>query len=152
MCLHHCSSSLFQLIQLIYPDLYRVDDLSDEGALEDSEDDGAEPFDLTGMQAGDDMGEMEDDVDEIIDPLAGLRGAEEEPFDLGGSEAPEFRVRGHDMDQFLRRGISLKWLTEAHEDRPASTLSGEVRRIPLNFDNAPLGNPLYLSAWRAIVH
>lgn len=48
------------------------------------------PFDLTGMQAGDDMGVPEgDDVDEIIDPLAGLRGAEEEPFDLAGSEAPE---------------------------------------------------------------
>jgi cell division protein FtsZ len=48
----------------------------------------ARPFDLTGMQAGDDMGEPEDDdVDEIIDPLAGLRGAEEEPFDLSGSEA-----------------------------------------------------------------
>ena len=48
------------------------------------------PFDLSGMQAGDDMGELEDDVDEIVDPLAGLRDAEEEPFDLGGSEAPEF--------------------------------------------------------------
>ena len=50
----------------------------------------AKPFDLTGMQAGDDRGEPEgDDVDEIVDPLAGLRGAEEEPFDLTGSEAPE---------------------------------------------------------------
>ncbi|MEL6539963.1 MAG: cell division protein FtsZ [Pseudomonadota bacterium] len=49
--------------------------------------DDSKPFDLTGMQAGDDMGEMDDDVDEIIDPLAGLRGAEEEPFDLAGTEA-----------------------------------------------------------------
>ncbi len=34
----------------------------------------SEPFDLSGMQAGDDMGTSEDgDVDEIVDPLAGLR-------------------------------------------------------------------------------
>ena len=45
----------------------------DEGAI-------AEPFDLTGMQAGDDMGEMGDDVDEIIDPLAGLRGEQDDDF------------------------------------------------------------------------
>ncbi|NQX93450.1 MAG: cell division protein FtsZ [Erythrobacter sp.] len=57
-------------------------------ADEDGEEDD-KPFDLSGMQAGDDMGEIEDDVDEIIDPLAGLRGAEEEPFDLAGSQAPE---------------------------------------------------------------
>ena len=50
----------------------------------------AKPFDLTGMQAGDDMGELEgEDVDEIVDPLAGLRGAEEEPYDLTGAETTE---------------------------------------------------------------
>jgi cell division protein FtsZ len=46
----------------------------------------AEPFDLTGMQAEDDMdeheGEYEDDVDGIVDPLAGLRGAENEALSL----------------------------------------------------------------------
>ena len=47
-----------------------------------------EPFDLTGMQAGDEMGEEEDDVDEIIDPLAGLRGAED--ADFGGSAGDPF--------------------------------------------------------------
>jgi len=54
----------------------------------DDEGDGnaAEPFDLSGMQAGDDMGEEEDDVDEIVDPLAGLRDAEGE-FDGGESLA-----------------------------------------------------------------
>ncbi|TRD10701.1 cell division protein FtsZ [Erythrobacter insulae] len=43
----------------------------------------AEPFDLSGMQAGDDMGEAEedDDVEGIVDPLAGLRGADDEPND-----------------------------------------------------------------------
>ncbi|MFM7350023.1 MAG: cell division protein FtsZ [Erythrobacter sp.] len=40
----------------------------------------AAPFELTGMQAGDGYGdEYEDDVDEIVDPLAGLRGAEDAP-------------------------------------------------------------------------
>ncbi len=47
----------------------------------------AKPFDLTGMQAGDDMGELEgEDVNEIIDPLAGLRGAEDDTYDLGEAE------------------------------------------------------------------
>lgn len=38
----------------------------------------AEPFDLSGMQAGDDMGDEGDDVDGIVDPLAGLRGFEDD--------------------------------------------------------------------------
>jgi cell division protein FtsZ len=42
----------------------------------------AEPFDLSGMQEGDSMGEAEGgDVDEIVDPLAGLRAEEEEEAD-----------------------------------------------------------------------
>jgi len=37
------------------------------------------PLDLTGMQADDELGEeYEEDVDEIIDPLAGLRGADDD--------------------------------------------------------------------------
>ncbi|BDI60480.1 cell division protein FtsZ [Qipengyuania nanhaisediminis] len=53
-----------------------ADDAADhEGPQDDS---GDEPFDLSGMQAGDDMGDEGDDVDEIIDPLAGLRGADED--------------------------------------------------------------------------
>jgi cell division protein FtsZ len=39
----------------------------------------AAPYDLSGMQAGDEMGyDYEDDVDGIVDPLAGLRRAEED--------------------------------------------------------------------------
>jgi len=39
----------------------------------------AAPFDLSGMQAGDEMGDdYEDDVDGIVDPLAGLRSAEKD--------------------------------------------------------------------------
>ena len=45
---------------------------------EPKEEESSEPFDLSGMQAGDDMGDVGDDVDEIIDPLAGLRGADDE--------------------------------------------------------------------------
>ena len=45
---------------------------------EDGDQGGGEPFDLTGMQAGDELGDEDDDVDGIIDPLAGLRGAEDE--------------------------------------------------------------------------
>jgi cell division protein FtsZ len=53
-------------------------ELSEEDESEPADMRKSQPFDLTGMQAGDDMGEEEDDVDEIIDPLAGLRGAEDE--------------------------------------------------------------------------
>lgn len=44
----------------------------------------AEPFDLTGMQEESDFGESEyeDDVDGIVDPLAGLRGAGDDGFAL----------------------------------------------------------------------
>ncbi len=55
-------------------------------ADEDEYSDKAKPFDLSGMQAGDYMGEEADDVDGIVDPLAGLRGAEDDPFDLTGAE------------------------------------------------------------------
>jgi len=54
-----------------------------------------EPFDLTGMQVGDDMGESEedDDVDDIVDPLAGMRNEDNDPYaddvaDELGEEAP----------------------------------------------------------------
>ncbi len=76
---------------LVKPRAIFSDPLSqDSDADEESYAEEAKPFDLSGMQAGDDMGEMEDeDVDEIVDPLAGLRGAAEEPLDLAGSEASE---------------------------------------------------------------
>jgi len=61
------------------------DDTLDLGAAEedDAETDypPAAPFELTGMRAGESYGdEYEDDVDGIVDPLAGLRGAD----DAGG--------------------------------------------------------------------
>ncbi len=60
---------------------------AEEEILEDSE-----PFDLTGMQADEDYEEEEDedfdDVDGIVDPLAGLRNAQNDPYadDFGGDE------------------------------------------------------------------
>lgn len=61
---------------------YDEDDMLDLGEAEVDEAEAdyptAAPFELTGMQAGDGYGdEYEDDVDGIVDPLAGLRGAEE---------------------------------------------------------------------------
>ncbi|MFO6445742.1 cell division protein FtsZ [Erythrobacter sp. NE805] len=57
-------------------------DLAEEA--EDESYGSAAPFELTGMQAGDDYGEeYEDDVDEIVDPLAGLRNAEDAPSGYG---------------------------------------------------------------------
>ncbi len=47
----------------------------------------AEPFDLTGMQAGDEMGDEGEDVDGIVDPLAGLRGLDDD--EAGHDEMPE---------------------------------------------------------------
>ena len=48
------------------------------------------PFDLTGMQAGDDEDVDEDDVDGIVDPLEGLRNAENDPYadPVGGMAEP----------------------------------------------------------------
>ncbi|MEM1196754.1 MAG: cell division protein FtsZ [Pseudomonadota bacterium] len=67
----------------------------DDETSEDAYPEEAKPFDLTGMQEGDNMGELEDeDVDEIVDPLAGLRGASDEPLDLTGSETSEAPADG----------------------------------------------------------
>ncbi|HSM52891.1 MAG TPA: cell division protein FtsZ [Erythrobacter sp.] len=74
-------------------------DYEAEGELEpeagDDHEAPIEPFDLTGMQVGDDMGEDDegDDVDEIVDPLAGLRNDGDDPYadSLG---APEFDGEG----------------------------------------------------------
>ncbi|MEL6529955.1 MAG: cell division protein FtsZ, partial [Pseudomonadota bacterium] len=54
----------------------------------------AEPFDLSGMQAGDDMGDEGDDVDGIVDPLAGLRGLDDEDGPVE-NEMPEPADDGH---------------------------------------------------------
>ncbi|ALE17146.1 Cell division protein FtsZ [Altererythrobacter epoxidivorans] len=56
----------------------------------DEEEGEVEPFDLTGMQAGDEMGDADDDdVDGIVDPLAGLRNAENDPYADPAEGLPE---------------------------------------------------------------
>ena len=129
-------------------------DLADEaGDEEEGGDQGAfasaAPFELTGMQAGDDYGEeYEDDVDGIVDPLAGLRGADEVGFgyadpapaaaspadegtlDLGGdyasyTDAEDVPV-GPVQDDLLADADRL-----AADDRPVEARLGGSRRRPL---------------------
>ncbi|MEL6737930.1 MAG: cell division protein FtsZ [Pseudomonadota bacterium] len=91
------TDSVEETVQVTKPKPLFADPVS-EAQEEDEEaySDASRPFDLTGMQAGDDMGELEDDdVDEIVDPLAGLRGAEEEVFDLSNGEAHELDLDPH---------------------------------------------------------
>ena len=100
---------------------------ADEEEEEEAED--AKPFDLTGMQAGDDMGELEgDDVDEIVDPLAGLRGADEEPFDLASKEASE------DGDAATQTGLDDAVFSEidAAEEDSSDEDDGDGSGAPLS--------------------
>jgi cell division protein FtsZ len=63
-------------------DPYEEDALDLGGMVDEDDEDedgdvAAAPFELTGMQPGDDYSdEYDDDVDDIVDPLAGLRGAD----------------------------------------------------------------------------
>ncbi len=62
-------------------------DLAEEADDEETTYPPAAPFELTGMQAGDGYGEeYDDDVDGIVDPLAGLRDAEERSLGFGAAE------------------------------------------------------------------
>ncbi|MAY19174.1 MAG: cell division protein FtsZ [Erythrobacteraceae bacterium] len=69
-------------------ELSEEDDLELEEEYQEPEAEDSEPLDLDGLQAmGDDEGEdEEDDVDGIVDPLAGLRGAEEDEDGEGGGQ------------------------------------------------------------------
>jgi cell division protein FtsZ len=69
--------------------------------LEDEDVTPAAPFELTGMQAGDDYSnEYEDDVDDIVDPLAGMRSGEQSGgFGLTGTGAGTGAGAGAGADQ-----------------------------------------------------
>jgi cell division protein FtsZ len=91
---------------------------SEESAAESKNE--PEPFDLSGMQAGDDMGEIEDDVDEIIDPLAGLRGADDEDAHPASGEdtldlATEFE------ETPAEEGTSVQWAASQDASEPADS-------------------------------
>lgn len=118
-------------------------DLSEE-ADDETDYPPAAPFELTGMRAGDDYGEeYEDDVDDIVDPLAGLRGADadasaglglgapspepeaaEDPgmLDLG-DEYTSYETAESEDDDLLSSADRL-----AAEDRPVEAKLGGGRR------------------------
>ncbi len=124
-------------------------DLAEEAEADDEDGTYAPvaPFELTGMQAGDGYGEeYDDDVDGIVDPLAGLRAADEaslgfgapavtppaaeEPLDLDDgytpySEADE-ELEGPEQDDLLASADRL-----AAEDRPVEAKLGGGRRRSL---------------------
>ncbi|MEP0191586.1 MAG: cell division protein FtsZ [Erythrobacter sp.] len=112
-------------------------------AQEESEaEDEAEPFDLSGMQTGDDMGEEEDDVDGIVDPLAGLRAAEDDAdsssdsdtLDLDG-EVAEFdeidEIDADDSDDLLADANML-----AADEKPEEEKKGGKRKRAILGDGA----------------
>ena len=102
------------------------------------------PFELSGMQAGDGYGdEYEDDVDEIVDPLAGLRGAEDAGTAAYGTPAAppatddadalelddgyaSYEPIEPEQDDLLASADRL-----AAEDRPVEARLGGGRRRPL---------------------
>ncbi|MEO1488175.1 MAG: hypothetical protein AAFR88_01895, partial [Pseudomonadota bacterium] len=88
-------------------------------------DDPAKPFDLTGMQAGDDMGEQDEDVDDIVDPLAGLRGADDEPYDLSNAEADAALPASEEDNRFASLAPGAK--------------RGGIGSKPLDADYAEIG-------------
>jgi len=134
-------------------------DLADEA---EEEAPAAAPFDLSGMQAGDGYGEeYDDDVDGIVDPLAGMRDAEDdgpgyaeparapaaepevldlEPLDLDdgyasysdATDEPETGSEGGPIqDDLLANADRL-----AAEDRPVEARLGGGRRRSLLGGNA----------------
>jgi cell division protein FtsZ len=117
------------------------------------EEDYSEPFDLTGMQAGDDMGEPEDeDVDDIVDPLAGLRAddaeEDEDAFDLTADYA-DYSDADDGMTEGKANGADGDILADADRlaaaDEPVAPRLGERRRgllgdaSPGSSEDAPAG-------------
>ncbi|MEM1051705.1 MAG: cell division protein FtsZ [Pseudomonadota bacterium] len=95
------------------PDDAAGDELEQEGS-------GSEPFDLSGMQAGDDMGDAGEDVDEIIDPLAGLRGADDEdaaPAPGDGDETLDLDAEFQDVAP--EESTSVQWAAAQDVDKQA---------------------------------
>jgi cell division protein FtsZ len=127
-------------------------DLAEEAAEEDEEEEEgdyrpAAPFELTGMQAGDDYGdEYEDDVDDIVDPLAGLRGADEtaggygyaaqppageDALDLGEEYASYTDAEGEAEEGPLQDDLLASADRLAAQNRPVEARLGGGRRRPV---------------------
>lgn len=104
------------------------------GSAADETDGRSEPFDLTGMQAGDDMGEDHDDVDGIVDPLAGLRGAEDDSEYGAGNEQSSSPVPPQDDTLDL----NAEYTEEAGSDiSQQDDLLADADRLAA--DNKPVG-------------
>ncbi len=145
------------------PPVYSEIDAAEAGDDDDEDEDGdyasIEPFDLSGMQAGDEMGDEDEDVDGIVDPLAGLRGADaddgfsfgpaattrrpaarqEDGFDLSGEFAEYSEViepEGPIQDDLLANADRL-----AADDRPVEARLGGRRRPLISGESAGDGGP-----------
>jgi cell division protein FtsZ len=127
-------------------------DLSDEA--EDADYPPAAPFELSGMQAGDDYSnEYDDDVDDIVDPLAGLRGADEaSPYGEPAAAAPTSVAEdegtldlGESYSAYEDEPVQDDLLANADrlaaQDRPVEAkLGGGRRRSLLGGGNEDSGN------------
>ena len=124
-------------------------DMTGDESDEEDDYDIAAPFDLSGMQAGDELGdEYEDDVDGIVDPLAGLRGAEDDLPALGaraGDDALDLGADyGHYEDDYApaapppaaQDDLLASADRLAAEDQPVTARLGGGRRRPLLGDGA----------------
>jgi len=104
--------------------------------------DATEPFDLTGMQAGDELGDEGEDVDDIVDPLAGLRRDENDYPDhddessFGDTNKGDFGSSGDGADDdMLDLGNEFVQSDEDASDGSDDLLANADR---LAADNAPL--------------
>ncbi len=104
-------------------------DLSEEAEDESADYASPAPFELTGMQAGDDYGEeYEDDVDGIVDPLAGLRGAEE-TGSYGYAGAGSADTDGTDAEDALELDDGYTPYTEEPEGSAQDDLLASADRL-----------------------
>lgn len=101
-------------------------------------DDGVEPFDLTGMQSDDEMGEDDDDVDEIVDPLAGLRGADDDAYDFNANDTDDLGPRENaslseadedDGDDALELSESYAEFSDADDGDETSDVLADADRL-----------------------
>ena len=105
----------------------------------------AEPFDLSGMQAGDDYEEDEDfdDVDGIVDPLAGLRNAQNDPYadDFGGGEEP-VDDSAYGEPEPVEEAVEPLDLTAELGAEGAQQAEGAGQSEPQDYDDYPDQQPI----------
>ncbi|KPF62072.1 cell division protein FtsZ [Porphyrobacter sp. AAP60] len=90
-------------------------------AEEEREPSAAQPFELSGMQADDYSNEYDDDVDGIVDPLAGLRSADEQGHGQSGLRSPPAATAADEDDDALDLGAEYTPYTSAEAEPEAYT-------------------------------